>query len=76
MSSAGDNRKEADVGPLLNELVVLWMCVSSGSVTLHLLYNEPTLTAIINASDLQVTTNHSRLDSADIYFVLCVGTAV
>ncbi|MCJ8736935.1 hypothetical protein PDJAM_G00018010 [Pangasius djambal] len=53
-SSAGGNRKEAvDVGSLLNELVVLWTHIPSAHVTLHLLFSEPTLTAIVNASDLQ-----------------------
>ncbi|KAB5562360.1 hypothetical protein PHYPO_G00016930 [Pangasianodon hypophthalmus] len=54
VSSAGGNRNEAvDVGSLLNEVVVLWTHIPSAHVTLHLLFSEPTLTAIINASDLQ-----------------------
>ncbi|KAG7328248.1 hypothetical protein KOW79_008192 [Hemibagrus wyckioides] len=52
--SAGGNGNEAvHVGSVLNELVVLWTHNPSTHVTLHLLFSEPTLTAIINASDLQ-----------------------
>ncbi|XP_027028567.2 codanin-1 [Tachysurus fulvidraco] len=57
VSPAGGNVKEAaDVGSLLNELVVLWTRIPSTHVTLHLLFTEPTLTAIINANDLQRCT--------------------
>lgn len=63
MSSAGGSGQEAvDVRSLLNELVVLWTRIPSALVTLHLLFSEPMLTAIINANDLQVTTDHSGLD--------------
>lgn len=64
VSSVGGNRRETvEVGPLLNELVVLWTHMPSAHV--HLLFSEPMLSAIINASDLQVTTNHNRLGTAD-----------
>lgn len=77
MTPAGGNRSEAvNVESLLNELVALWTRIPSAPVTFHLLFSELTLTAIINASDLQVTTNHSRTDTADIYSILCVVTAV
>lgn len=57
VSSAGGNRKEAgDVGALLNELLVLWTHFPSPHVTLHVLFSEPILTAIIKANDLQVIT--------------------
>lgn len=59
VSSAGPKRKEfVDIGSLLNKLVVLWTRMPSAHVTLHLLFSEPTFTAIISASDLQVTTSH------------------
>lgn len=59
ISAEGNGKEAVDVGSVLNELVVLWTHNPSTNVTLHLLFNEPTLTAIINASDLQVTTSKS-----------------
>ncbi|XP_060790163.1 codanin-1 isoform X3 [Neoarius graeffei] len=54
VTPAGGNRSEAvNVESLLNELVALWTRIPSAPVTFHLLFSELTLTAIINASDLQ-----------------------
>lgn len=68
VSSTEGKGKAVDVGSLLNEFVLLWTRIPSAHVMLHLLFSEPTLSAIINSSDLQVTTNRSRLYTA---YVVC-----
>uniref|UniRef100_A0AAR2JCR4 Codanin-1 C-terminal domain-containing protein n=1 Tax=Pygocentrus nattereri TaxID=42514 RepID=A0AAR2JCR4_PYGNA len=54
-------RAGVDVRSLLEDFVLLWTNIPSAPAPLHLLLSEPTLTAVLHASDMQVTRRNYLL---------------